>query len=570
MRPRARVWVPLLGLLGLLAPAGGAAGQEVRRGVAFAGADVAASLDFFAPFRQRGPAPLLVFVEGGFWGARQGRAPDLERLVVRPLRSDGVAVALVRHRPAPAHVHPAFAEDVAAALAWLLARATELAFDPARVVLAGHASGGQLAALVALDPGFLAAHGHAPGELAAVAPISGIFELEPGAEAPEELRALIAAGYPAGTRRDASPLHRVRADAPRFLLLAAGADAPGRVSEALALAAALREAGHPAAEVFVVGGSDHYSILDLTSPRSTARQHLLGVLGVDGHAEQLEELYRARTLWRDPPLSTEGFWRHPELIESHDADPAFVEWLRVLFASARPGAPRIGAKRFDTVDLFAWMEAEGQARVGTGRWLVLTNARGERAVLDLEALRPYGPYVVIGIDGERNLFKVVDIYHTLRRYSWREPEPERWLLARPLGAFIGFREKPPAELVPSAFGVYGLAPGSFRRVAEDPLAAVRGRVSPELEELLLRERACLSCHAFRGTGGRAGHLRARDAELVGGFGLALEEYPPEAWRRYVFEQVDVAAEVGAQPVFLEPSQREMLFEAVERQRGAPD
>ena len=51
--------------------------------------------------------------------------------------------------------------------------------------------------------------------------------------------------------------------------------------------------------------------------------------------------------------------------------------------------------------------------------------------------------VVVGIDEERNLFRLSELYHTLRRTTWNQSEPERWLLARPLGAFLFFLKVPP-------------------------------------------------------------------------------------------------------------------------------
>ena len=54
--------------------------------------------------------------------------------------------------------------------------------------------------------------------------------------------------------------------------------------------------------------------------------------------------------------------------------------------------------------------------------------------------------------------------------------------------------------------------------------------------------------------------------MVGGFALPLEEYPPKVWRRYCFEQTEVAAEVGANEVILAPEWQQRLFELVVRER----
>ena len=50
------------------------------------------------------------------------------------------------------------------------------------------------------------------------------------------------------------------------------------------------------------------------------------------------------------------------------------------------------------------------------------------------------------------------------------------------------------------------------------------------------------------------------------FGLPLEAYPPEAWRRYVFEQLEVAEEIGASAVVLAPEERRLLYDAVVQAR----
>jgi acetyl esterase/lipase len=538
-----------------LAAAAPAAGAE--RDVAYS-ENAGASLDYFPPFQAAGAPPLVVFVAGRFWGLPDERAPELGDLVVRALRSEGAAVALVRHRPAPRPWRE-YGEDVAAALAWLLSQRERLGFDPARVFLAGHASGAQLAALVALDASYLGAHGLATSALAGVVPISGMYELDAADAMPAEFQARVAQAFPgAEARRDASPLRHARGDAPPFLVLAAGADVPSFGEAALGFSEALRKAGHPAAETFVVSATDHVSILQLSAPRNAALTHLLGFARLGPHPDEMAEMFAARRYWRDPTLSARGFWERRELVERFEADAEFEAWLARLLASGGRGAPRVGAAHFDAIPLEAWLDAEG---IAPGRWLLVTNARGEQAVLDLPALRPYQPVLVIGVDEEREPFRVIDLYHTLRRQTWSQPEPERWLLARPLGAFVHFRKPPPAELAPGVFGLFALTPESFTRTDTDPWAPLRGLPDP-LRRLVVDRKACVSCHQFHGAGGRAGHLRARDAGLVGGFGLALEAYPPEAWRRYVFEQLEVAEEIGASAVVLAPEEQQLLYDAV--------
>lgn len=523
-----------------------------------------ASVEYLPPFAGEATPPLVAFIDASFWGLRPEQAPAVREMVIRPLRTEGVAVARIRHRPAPVGEGRAYAEDVAAALAWLFDQRAALGFDTERVVLLGHGSGGQLASLVALDPSYLAKHGHSPASLSAVVPISALYDLDAVEGVPDELFAYAKRAYPKrGVRKQAAPLRHLRADAPTFIALAAANDVPGLAAGAAGFTEALRAAGHPRAETFVALARDHYSVLALGDLGNTARDHVLALCGLGRAAEQMDDLILARATWRAPPFSSEGFWQHDDLIEAKEPTPEVDAWVRRYFGSG-PGGVGSVRTTWHSIPLEAWLERSGLA--GGGRWLVLTNARGERGVIDLEALRPYGPRLVVGIGNERNLFEVVDLYHTLRRYTWKQAEPENWLLARPLGAFIAFDELPPRTLVPGVFGLFALTPESFARTSTDPLASVRAVRPPALAEMLIDQKNCVACHGFLGADARVGHLRARDGALVGGFALPLTEYPAPVWRRYVYDQLKVAAEIGANAVVLDPAEQDLLFRGIEAAR----
>lgn len=525
---------------------------------------------YLEPLREVERPPLLVFVEGRFWGLRPEQAPPLEAQFARPLRLEGVAVALLQHRPAPAVDPKAYAQDVAEGVAWIVSEADRLGFDPARVVLAGHGSGGQLAALVALDASYLAAHDLAPGVLRAVAPISALYDLESSKDVPKELFEYVARAYPSrSSRRQASPLRVARPTAVPLVALAAGADIPGLSHAGNAFTEALRAAGHANSEFFVAGGRDHFSVLGLGDERNNARDQIFALLGVGDRVAMTRETWDVRKYWRAPALSTAGFWQHEDLIETREPQPALDVWVNRYFASGGRGGVGGVNLPWHAIDLEAWLERSGRASAATRRWLVLTNARGEQAVLDREAVRAYRPVIVVGIGDEQNLFRIVDVYHTLRRTTWQQPEAERWLLARPLGGFVFFLEPPPPELVPTAFGFFALTPESFAVRAADPLAPVReAAADPALSQLLISDKACVSCHQVGGAGGRAGHLRATDGELVGGIAQALEDFPAEVWRRYIYDQLNVAAEIGASPAVLLPEQRGLLYRGIVRLREA--
>jgi acetyl esterase/lipase len=77
---------------------------------------------------------------------------------------------------------PDFLDDSALALGWGLAHAAGLGGDPQRVFVMGHSAGGYNAAMLALDPRWLAATGHAPRELAGFIGLAGAYDFFPSGD----------------------------------------------------------------------------------------------------------------------------------------------------------------------------------------------------------------------------------------------------------------------------------------------------------------------------------------------------------------------------------------------------
>jgi acetyl esterase/lipase len=108
---------------------------------------------------------------------------------------------------------PAFVEDGARAVAWAQQHAREFGGDPDRLVLMGHSAGAHIAALLALNPSYLAAAGLRPHSIAGFIGLSGPYALTPDTDT---LHAIFAAPY---TSRDWQPVQFAHSGAPPTLLL---------------------------------------------------------------------------------------------------------------------------------------------------------------------------------------------------------------------------------------------------------------------------------------------------------------------------------------------------------------
>ncbi|GAM98423.1 esterase/lipase/thioesterase family protein [alpha proteobacterium U9-1i] len=129
-------------------------------------------------------APVFAWFPGGAWATGSRRA---ETNVARRLANVGIATAAIDHRmsmnpfpetPQPRGVrHPAHINDCARATAWLIANAHQYNLDPNNVFIGGFSSGSHLAALMAMDPRYLAEVGVQRSQIRGAVPACGGFDL---------------------------------------------------------------------------------------------------------------------------------------------------------------------------------------------------------------------------------------------------------------------------------------------------------------------------------------------------------------------------------------------------------
>jgi arylformamidase len=230
------------------------------------------TLDLFLP-GSGGPAPVHVFVHGGYWRALD--KADFS-FVARALQPAGVLVAVINYALIPTVDMDELVRQVRASVAWLYRHAAAFGGDAERLTVSGHSAGGHLAAML-MSTDWRRFAGLPSDVVKAGCGISGLYDLEPirFSYLNETL------GLTGEMARRNSPVHLVPPVAPGPLLLPVGAlegDEYHRQTESLA--AAWRRRGL-AADVMHMGGHHHFSIItELAEPGTALSRAILRQMGL--------------------------------------------------------------------------------------------------------------------------------------------------------------------------------------------------------------------------------------------------------------------------------------------------
>jgi acetyl esterase/lipase len=229
---------------------------QSRAGLAYreaAEADQAAAvrehcrLDLYHP-TAAGPGGFatVVWFHGG--GLKEG-----QRFLPERLKGQGIAVAAAGYRLYPEVKAPAYLEDAAAAVAWVLNNIASYGGSPEKVFVSGHSAGGYLASMIGLDKRWLAAHDIDADRLAGLVPLSGQTVTH------STVREERGIGPLQPVVDDLAPLYHVRPDAPPLLLITGGRDLElkGRYEENAYLWRMMREAGHEDTTLYELDGYGH-------------------------------------------------------------------------------------------------------------------------------------------------------------------------------------------------------------------------------------------------------------------------------------------------------------------------
>ena len=238
-------------------------------------------LDVYMPAEPPGaqPRPAILQVHGGGWIAGSRREQGIPLL--NHLANHGWVGFNADYRLSPRATFPDHVVDVKRALAWVRDNAGEYGADPGFVCITGGSAGGHLCALAALtadDPELQPGFEDADTSVAAAIPFYGVYDLtDPETIYYPELRQWVLERNVFKTRfadeperfRAASPTHRVRADAPPFLVIHGESDTLVPVADARRFVAALRRASESPVLYAELAGAEH--AFDIVPSVRTAR-----------------------------------------------------------------------------------------------------------------------------------------------------------------------------------------------------------------------------------------------------------------------------------------------------------
>lgn len=242
------------------------------------------------------PAPVLIFLPGGAWV--HGRCMGQGSALMSRLAEQGWVCLAVDYRVAPHHRWPRHIIDAKTAIAWARANVDKFGGDRDFVAVAGCSAGGHLAALAGLTPDDGQYDAKLPEgadtSVDAVIGLYGRYDWE-DQSTPERARFVEFLERVVVRKsirrhpeifRDASPIARVRRNAPPFLVIHGSKDTVIPVAQARSFVDRLRAVSHSMVGYLELPGAGHgYDLLD--GERAGAAAHATSLF--------LNQVYRTKT-----------------------------------------------------------------------------------------------------------------------------------------------------------------------------------------------------------------------------------------------------------------------------------
>ena len=262
-----------------------AAHRTIERGRPYAEAGgTKLRLDVYRPAEEIPPPegsrrPAVIQVHGGGWlsGSRFEQGIPL----LNHLAALGWTGFNIDYRLSPQATWPDHVVDVKRAIAWVRSNADELGVDPDRIAITGGSAGGHLTALAGLsenDPAFQPGFEDEDTTVLAAVPFYGVYDLTDSAghyypQLREWAFERIVIKRPLAEAREtyeqASPLHRVHAAAPPFMVIHGDRDTLVPVGDARDFVARLGAVSRSEVRYVELPGAEH--AFDLWPSVRTAR-----------------------------------------------------------------------------------------------------------------------------------------------------------------------------------------------------------------------------------------------------------------------------------------------------------
>lgn len=234
-------------------------GHKVIRDVAYKTGDTdyektRCRLDLYVPENAKN-APCLVWFHGGGLTAGSKNASAAVD-TGRRMAEAGMIVAVVNYRLSPEAKFPAYIEDSAASVAWMISEAKKYSGDPKSVFVGGHSAGAYLTMMVGLDEQYLGKHGLKLTDLAGTIPVSAQVDshwtvrAERGIDRDEQVI------------DQSAPLFHVRGDAAPMIIFVADNDLEGRADMNRRFFAAMQKAEHKAITFHEIAERNHGTIMN--------------------------------------------------------------------------------------------------------------------------------------------------------------------------------------------------------------------------------------------------------------------------------------------------------------------
>ncbi len=216
------------------------------------GSDERQVLDIYAPDKQTGPLPVVVFIHGGSWSSGNKNGYEF---VGRAFAAQGFLTLVANYRLHPQHPFPAFVEDAALTLDWATRHSAEYGGDEHQVFALGHSAGAYNLALAILDPRYLTKLGTDVSAIKGIATLAGPFDFLPldSAITKDVFGAI-------NNLSETQPVNFARREVPPFLILHGSADTTVYPKNAAALNRALQNAGANVS-LKIYGGVSHVGIM---------------------------------------------------------------------------------------------------------------------------------------------------------------------------------------------------------------------------------------------------------------------------------------------------------------------